>query len=188
MKKMFIILATLGMVAITKPVSVEEFIQQGGMVEVTNGKINLSNKGLTSLKGLGQLVQRPHMVKELYLSGNNLVSISASDIQQFPNLEILDVSNNRLTSFPSLTLQNLKKLNLENNMIKEIKGLVMPQLKKFAADNNPLKSITNVQAPALKKFKIKEEDIGRAIKAVKKQPPMAVRELWVDGENVIEID
>ncbi|KAG1658916.1 Leucine-rich repeat-containing protein 40 [Nymphon striatum] len=83
---------------------------------------------------------------KLILAFNSLRSIP-NEIQYLPNLNILDLHDNQLTSLPSTIgeLQQLTKLNLSHNKFEEIPEAVfrMKSLKYFHIQNNSLKSIND---------------------------------------------
>ena len=103
-------------------ISITEYIEKFGPVKVRNGVINLTNQGLTSLNGI-ELTKEPETIRAIDLANNELTSISASQITMFPNLERLNVSDNQLSSFPSLTMPKLKKLKLKKNNIEILSDL-----------------------------------------------------------------
>lgn len=89
-------------------------------------------------------------------------------INQFQNLEILDLSYNALTHVPDLAFPNLKKLYLNNNLLfaftsdlqcpnLQILNISECQLKKFSPNLNNCKSlkIVNLNHNKLKKFSVK---------------------------------
>ncbi|XP_065834335.1 leucine-rich repeat-containing protein 40-like isoform X1 [Oscarella lobularis] len=84
-------------------------------------------------------------LKEIYLGNNELLAVDAAWLRGFPALIILDIRDNKLSSFPAEVTGCLKleRLDLSNN---DISGLPyemgnMAQLKSLALAGNPLKKL-----------------------------------------------
>lgn len=85
-------------------------------------------------------------LKELYIGNNGLVdSTDASPLQQCPLLELVDISNNQLTSVDFLIplKQSLARLDAQNNNISRLPPElgVFAKLTSIVLDGNPLRSI-----------------------------------------------
>jgi len=144
-------------------ISITEYIEKFGPVKERNGVINLVDKDLTSLNGI-ELIKEPETIKAIDLSNNKLISISASQIEVFPNLERLNLSDNQLTSFPSLKLPKLKKLKIKQNNIEILSDLDLPELRKLKAGDNPIHTLSDLNFPKLKKLKMKGNKLSKIYK------------------------
>jgi len=85
-------------------------------------KVNYESRGLTQVP----LLEGEEGLKHLQLSGNLIKKID--HLVSLPNLQTLDLSNNRLTEInnfwvPGNTLDKLRSLNLAKNQIKLIRNL-----------------------------------------------------------------
>ena len=145
-------------------ISITEYIEKFGPVPVRNGVINLANKDLTSLNGIELITKEPETITAIDLANNKLISISASQITIFPNLEQFNVSNNQLTSFPALSSSKLKKLKIKKNNIEILSDLDLPELKKLKAGDNPIHTLSNLKLPKLKKLKMKGNKLSKVYK------------------------
>ena len=178
MKKLLLGFLLMAVTNLALAVTIAEYIKINGPLMVEKGVLDLRNSGITSLDGI-EVIEAPRMVTKLYFSNNQITSISASHLDQFPNLIVLDLSKNRLTDFPAISMKNLRELNLEGNKIEALKNLNLPKLKKLRTDGNPLKTVTNLYAPAVKKFKV-VKDPKKLVKTV--------RSISVGDLETIDID
>lgn len=114
--------------------------------------LNLSNKGLTNLKGIEYLKN----VKELYLDNNNLEEIN--NLKSLTNLKVLHLQRNFISDIsPLANLTNLEELSLNGNRISSLQplsGLVNLQKLYFTENNitdiNPLKNLVNLNSLYMK--------------------------------------
>jgi Leucine-rich repeat (LRR) protein len=100
-------------------------------------KINLSNKGITSLPSeIGKLTN----TTSLDVSHNNLTGALPAEIRQLTKLVTLNASYNKLTGIPAEIgqLSNLKYLDLSNNEITDFPNEIynIKQLVEFNISNN----------------------------------------------------
>lgn len=79
-------------------------------------------------------------IKELYLNDNELSTVSLTG-KRWNGLEILDVSENRLTSLSTSYLTALRILDCSNNNISSISTSGMTELTTLWCDNNNIKSL-----------------------------------------------
>ena len=107
--------------------------------------LSLSNKQLTSVKGLEKLTQ----LKTLTLARNELTDVKG--LEKLTQLTGLYLSDNQLTDVKGLEkLDQLTSLSLYKNQLTEVKGLEkLTQLKELTLLNNP--SLTKAQIDELKK-------------------------------------
>ncbi len=165
MKKLSLALAISAFtVCAAHAISITEYIEKFGPVKERNGVINLVDKDLTSLNGIELITKEPETIKAIDLSNNKLISISASQIEIFPNLERLNLSDNQLTSFPSLKLPKLKKLKIKQNNIEILSDLDLPELRKLKAGDNPIHTLSDLNFPKLKKLKLKGNKLSKIYK------------------------
>ena len=165
MKKVSIALALLTLtVGGAQAISITEYIEKFGPVKVRNGVINVSNKDLTSLNGIELITKQPETIRTIDVAHNELTNISASQIEMFLNLEQLNVSDNQLNSFPSLTLSKLKKLNLKKNNIEILTDLNLPELKKLKACHNSIHTLSNLNLPKLRTLKLRNNTLSKIYK------------------------
>ena len=86
-------------------------------------------------------------IKELYLSGNNILNIIDLKGIKLDNLEILDLSNNKINNisvFKDIKLRKLKKLYFQNNKlvnIDDLKYLELEKLELLDLTKNKIKDI-----------------------------------------------
>lgn len=83
--------------------------------------VSIQSNRLTKIEGLAQL---PETLEELYLSHNRIEELPLEEWSALPNLRILDVSGNRITSIPNTFAHNL------------------PSLQEFWASDNQLDNLT----------------------------------------------
>ncbi len=154
MKKIFVLLITsMFVVSAAHAISVTEYIEKNGPITIENGVVDLKNQDLTNLNGL-ELIVEPEKVTVLDLSNNQLIAVGATQLNMFPNLEQLNLSNNQLTAIPPLSLPNLKKLKLNKNNLTVLSDFNLPKLQKLNASDNPIHTLSNLGLPNLKKLKI----------------------------------
>lgn len=85
------------------------------------------------------LHELPSSVRELHLP-NNAVDQDVNNLHRLENLEVLDLSNNKLTDCSFLrSLTHLRELNLSGNNIKSLRGLMgLRSLQKLNLDGNDI--------------------------------------------------
>jgi len=165
MKKISVALVISALtVSAVQAISITEYIEKFGPIKVESGVINLSNKDLTNLNGIELITKEPETIKTIDLSNNKLIGIGAEQIEMFPNLEQLNLSNNQLTSFPALKLPKLEKLNIKKNNIDMLSDLDLPELTKLKAGQNPIHTLSNLNLPKLKKLKMKDNKLSKVYK------------------------
>ena len=165
MKKVSLaLIISLFTVGAAHAISIAEYIEKFGPVKVRNGVITLVDKDLTSLNGIELITKEPETIKAIDLSNNKLIGISASQIEIFPNLERLNLSDNQLTSFPALKLPKLKKLKIKKNNIEILSDLDLPELRKLKAGQNPIHTLSNLNLPKLKALKMKDNKLSKIYK------------------------
>jgi len=87
-----------------------------------------------------------------FLEVESIILIEIPELN-LPNLKTLILSNDFLTSMPTLTLlPNLEELSLEDNRLTEIPTLNHPNLKKLNLNNNNLTTIPNLNLPNLQQL------------------------------------
>lgn len=96
-----------------------------------SGELDLAHFGFASLQ-------------ELNLQGNNLVSVTG--IEACPELRILDLNENKLTSLSSKRHPTLKKLLVKFNQLLHLDVGVFPGLRVLRFDGTPLTSLTELKA------------------------------------------
>lgn len=84
-------------------------------------------------------------LKILYLSGNNLSSLSFIEQIECPELDEIWLNDNDLTNFtPLIKFENIDTINLDNNKIDSLESLTLflekTKLKKFLISNNKIDS------------------------------------------------
>jgi len=118
-------------------VSVPEEMQELSHLEM----LYLRHNQLTRLPCLKHCIN----IKELQLGNNRVEEISLQDIENIPNVKILDLRENKLKSLPEeiTALQQLERLDLSSNDLSTLPftlGL-LPHLKTLQVEGNPMKSI-----------------------------------------------
>lgn len=106
---------------------------------IKDGTLDLSQKGLTSLDGLGE-IEGIETVTQLYLNNNLLVSLPSGTLSNLANLKTLDISCNFLSLVPEEfdDLRQLEALSLSNNFLSKLPEMNLPQLKELKVDGNSL--------------------------------------------------
>ena len=103
-------------------------------------KYNLNDE-FTSLKGKLSDIPDKDNVIFLSLQSNNIQTFNSSLIIKFlPNLQILDLRDNNLTSFNGKGLENLKQLDIMNNKIFDLDIETLINLELLIAGHNNLNS------------------------------------------------
>lgn len=130
--------------------ALQSFMTQTSANGVANGSaLGLQGKNLAGLPGVK--VSDGH-VTEIDWSGKNLAgSLNLSD---FPALQKINVSGNKLTS---LTISNdpaLTEVNASKNRLTEFSVASCPQLQTIRINRNRLAEINLTQVPFLKKLNI----------------------------------
>ena len=102
--------------------------------------LNLSNKNISSLKG----IEKYYNLTKLDLSNNNLEDINL--LENLTNLENLYLNNNNITDITPLSnLTNLYKVVLNNNNISNIEGIInLENLKCMDLSYNKINDISNI--------------------------------------------
>ena len=113
--------------------------------DIVNLQLEQCNeKNLEQLFGLLYQKGLSCYVRYLFLTSSNLASLPVN-INTLSNLNVLGLSYNAFTQFPSVLLQlpELKTIWLDNNHITSIpqKIKAMPKLTYLNIDNNPLESM-----------------------------------------------
>ena len=111
-------------------------------------------------------------LKNLNLSNNNISDLSFfNEIQDYSNLEILDLSNNNIVNIIPLLncgLYNLINLNLSNNKISSIdcfgeKSKDLRNLKFLDLSNNSIKSLSNIDIKTLENLNLLNNELKSGI-------------------------
>ena len=99
----------------------------------SDGTLNLSNLGLSSLNGIERIHLKDRWkVRRLRLDRNQLSELHPATINMFPNLESLYLGDNRISSFYPGTFIGLDKVrivDLKNNQIIALDDLVFQGLR-----------------------------------------------------------
>lgn len=96
-------------------------------------EVHLQGRGMTYLPGF---IDRLRYIKRLYLRDNEL-----RDLPPLPeNVEILDVGNNRFSTFPLFILEaiHLKYLYFDNNPTKHLPNLIKTNLEFISLESTPI--------------------------------------------------
>lgn len=99
--------------------------------------IRLNNNKITTVP-----VSLPASLCNLFLQNNQITDIQPANFVQLINLEILDLSGNRLTYLPGLPLPRLMTLNLRESGLRGLSQSVVktsPNLKDLLLERNPIK-------------------------------------------------
>ena len=113
----------------------------GGVIPITS----IKNTKLVTFKAEGcnfkalPFTAMPTL-ENLYFSQNNLNAVNT--IVGFPNLEIADFSNNKITQIAFSSQSNIQELYLQNNLLTALNVNVLSKLSKLALFNNPIASIS----------------------------------------------
>jgi Leucine-rich repeat (LRR) protein len=93
-----------------------------------------------AIKDLGDSVKKLRL-EEFYVQDNNLQNFDVNA----ERLRVLNLSSNKLTSFPTLTYSALEFLDLSSNQLSAIPdglmGLYTPALTSLTLDDNPMKEV-----------------------------------------------
>uniref|UniRef100_A0A182PFY4 LRIM1/APL1C-like dimerization domain-containing protein n=1 Tax=Anopheles epiroticus TaxID=199890 RepID=A0A182PFY4_9DIPT len=102
----------------------------------------------------------PSNVKELDLSGNPLIKISADDLAPFTNLELLNLSTNVFTETVDLqSLSRLRTVDLNSNYVERV--LVGPAIETIYAANNNISLVACQGAgPGTRRFHLAKNTIS----------------------------
>ena len=130
-------------------ISLAEYIEQNGVPQIQNNKLNLSNKNLTDLTGL-QDIPNINQVINLDLSNNQLQTLPATIFNGLDNLMFLSLSNNQLQAqtLPADIfngLNNLLALSLRGNQLQTLPDEIfsgLNNLRALSLDNNQLKTLS----------------------------------------------
>lgn len=99
--------------------------------------VRLNNNKITTVP-----VSLPASLCNLFLQNNQITDIQPANFVQLINLEILDLSGNRLTYLPGLPLPRLMTLNLRESGLRGLSQSVVktsPNLKDLLLERNPIK-------------------------------------------------
>jgi len=84
-------------------------------------------------------------IKELQLGSNQIQAVTQTDIENIPNVRILDLRENKITSLPDgiTGLQVLERLDISRNDLSTLPYTLgtLPHLKTLQVEGNPMKSI-----------------------------------------------
>ncbi|CAF1035959.1 unnamed protein product [Brachionus calyciflorus] len=112
--------------------------------------IDLSNNFLTNLTSVFEALEPvKNTLREIKLSSNFLTNLK--DFSMFSNLQILDLSNNKIDKLPKTILNGLKQLNtlyLSSNLISSISDEALHGLNELSAlilDNNHLNTVPSIR-------------------------------------------
>lgn len=101
----------------------------------------LKNNKLMLMPGLREC---PHL-KEIHLGYNRLQKLTVDDIENLPNIHLLDLRDNRINAIPDeiVNLQTLERLDLSSNDLSNLPFAIgtMPNIKTLSIEGNPMKSI-----------------------------------------------
>jgi len=105
--------------------------------------LDLSDNRLSSLDN-SELSRKMPYIKELYVSNNKLTSVKS--LGDMESLQVLDLSNNSLRSFPSeiFLMPELEEVNLSRNMLKRIavsRSETLLELKRLDLSRNKISSL-----------------------------------------------
>jgi Leucine-rich repeat (LRR) protein len=84
-------------------------------------------------------------LKEVHLGFNNIEELTDMDIENMPNVKLLDLRDNKIPVLPDeiINLQCLERLDLSNNDLSTLPFTLgtLPLLKSLQVDGNPMRSI-----------------------------------------------
>ena len=96
-------------------------------------------------ESLEEALQNPEKVVKLTLRKAKLKEVPAEVFEKFPNLQVLNLSKNKLTRIPAAIskLQYLQELDVSANMISEFPDELceLPHLRKLSAGRNELSQL-----------------------------------------------
>jgi Leucine-rich repeat (LRR) protein len=127
-------------------VSIQELLENGFVLSVAYGKLNLRNLHINSLEGLKNIAGLPAL-KYLDLNNNQLRSLPTGIFTGLTALEELRLNNNKLRSLPTgifAGLTALKWLYLSHNQLRSLPTGIftgLTALKWLHLDNNQLRSL-----------------------------------------------
>lgn len=129
----------------------------------TQGVIDLMDRGLAYFPDISA-APRLEYIETLNLASNKLTVVEESDFEPLPSLMLLNLSNNKLTTFPNLNfLQFLEEVDLKKNMMEELPPYIkdMPSLTSLNVSGNRLKALPAEigGCRALRKFDISDNDL-----------------------------
>ncbi|XP_006859622.1 PREDICTED: leucine-rich repeat-containing G-protein coupled receptor 5 isoform X2 [Chrysochloris asiatica] len=107
-----------------------------------------------TLNGASQITEFPDLtgtasLESLTLTGAQISSLPQTVCNQLPNLQVLDLSYNRLEDLPSFSIcQKLQKIDLRHNEICEVKADTFQQLLSLRALNLAWNKIAIIQSNA----------------------------------------
>ena len=147
--------------------SIEELLAYGKLPQVSDGKLDLQDFKICSLKGL-QNIPNPKKLKMLNLRSNQITIIGANELRGFEGLKDIDLSFNRITRVTCdafKDLKNLQYLSLGNNRIINLQADEFNGLKSLnwlGLSNNQISSIPAHVFKSLKNLReleVKENQI-----------------------------
>jgi len=129
----------------------------------TQGVIDLMNRNLERFPDLSA-APRLEYIETLNLASNKLTVVQERDFDVLPSLIQLDLSNNKLTTFPNLNfLQFLEEVDLKKNLLEELPPYLkdMPSLATLNVSGNRLKVIPAEigECRALRHLDISDNDL-----------------------------
>jgi Leucine-rich repeat (LRR) protein len=139
-------------------------------VEYDEGKLDLSNRNITSIKD----TVFPQSLTVLDISGNQITSLEGLP----PSLTVLDISRNQIKSLEGLP-PSLTELYIYNNQIKSLEGLP-PSLTELYIWNNQITSLVSPQGEMFLPPSLTVLDISRnQIKSLEGLPQsLTVLKIW----------
>lgn len=167
--------------------------------------VNLSMNKIISLDPLATLSN----LEELYLSQNkikdyravgkmpklrvlfldvNLIEQIIPELRECQNLEVLNMSNNKLMSIKNLApLTNLRKLNLYRNMITNLDGLqALRMLEELDLGRNDITNIDSITSLlSLRKLILYFNKISCIPKGISNL--LFLVELWLNGNEIVDV-
>lgn len=119
----------------------ESFCRLGSSRDYSITRLILSNNSITSLP---QTLTNHSLLRELQLSYNKLTTLNGINFSLFPQLEIFDLSNNKIVTLGNVhTAISLRTLLLENNEIDSLPAELcyLTNLQTLSLHGNPQRTI-----------------------------------------------
>ena len=133
------------------------FLSLISTLDMTQNQIETLPESMSDLSKLEMLLLRhnrlkemPNLrccshLKEMHLGNNQLTEIKTEDVENIPNVGVLDLRDNKIASIPDeiINLHGLERLDLTNNDLSTLPYTLgtMPNLKSLLVEGNPMKSI-----------------------------------------------
>ena len=97
-----------------------------------------------NLRAMPNLRNCVHL-REVHMGNNRLTEITEEQVENIPNVKILDLRDNKIAAVPDeiVNLQSLERLDLTNNDLTALPFTLgmLPHLKSLLIEGNPIKSI-----------------------------------------------